>query len=58
MKQCICIFTVRAMDLDSVESSNGRIVYSLQSDSSTPLPFTVETKRVGGSYDGIIKVSG
>lgn len=44
--------------MDPIDSANGMIDYSLQSDSSTPLPFSVETKLVGNGYDGIIKVKG
>lgn len=51
--------TVRAMDADAADTGNGRITYSLISDTpNTPLPFRVFTRRVADGFDGVITVNG
>lgn len=55
----LSIFKVIAKDADPVSSANGKITYSLQSDSVAPLPFKVNTEPVTGTgYVGVIVVSG
>lgn len=49
---------VKATDIDPPDSANGRISYTLESESDTPLPFSVETQTTLTGYEGIIKISG